>query len=195
MGHPLRQVCTCSVPKFRFELTRSAQAPRTKGLGNYVALLPMFCAMGSSPVGCDQVTRGLVFTRSPPWGLCRGMMGPLIRCQYGVRAPTLTLTLRRNFLWRLNAFGSLPARSIPLRLSPHVGAHSDAQGFGHVANRALLPEDITAPLHLPTWIIDVALGLEGGLRFLSSNSQPQLTGSSFDSPKRWKHPSLFDMRR
>ena len=55
--------------------------------------------------------------------LGRGMMGPLIRRQYGSRAHLLTSKLKRNLLWWFNAIGTLPPRSIPLTLlSPMGGA-------------------------------------------------------------------------
>ena len=89
------------------------------------------------------------------------MMGPSIRRQYGTNATSLTPVLKRNLIWRYNAIGSLPARSIPLTLFSPVGAHSDAQGFGHSAARALLPEDATVSTHLPQWFVDMALAAEG----------------------------------
>ena len=94
-----------------------------------------------TPAGARKLRGRIGFYTSLLMGrLGRGMMGPLIRRQYGVHATTLTPILKRNLLWCLNAIGSLPARSVPLRLGSPVGAHSDAQGFGHVAVRALLPE-------------------------------------------------------
>ena len=114
-----------------------------------------------TPAGASKLRGRLGFYSSLLMGrLGRGMMGPLIRRQYGTHATTLSPILKRNLLWWFNAIGSLPARSIPLRLSSPVGAHSDAQGFGRIAARALLPEDITVSLHLPTWFIDMTFGLE-----------------------------------
>ena len=114
-----------------------------------------------TPAGASKLRGRLGFYSSLLMGrLGRGMMGPLIRRQYGTHATTLSPILKRNLLWWFNAIGSLPARSIPLRLGSPVGAHSEAQGFGHIAARSLLPEDITVSLHLPTWLIDMTIGLE-----------------------------------
>ena len=88
------------------------------------------------------------------------MMGPLIRRQYGVHAEKLTPSLQRNLLWRFNAIGVLPARSIPLKLGTPVGAHSDAQGFGRITARALLPNDVAVSLHLPSWFVDMTFDIE-----------------------------------
>ena len=93
--------------------------------------------------------------------LGRGMMGPLIRRQYGANSITLTCELNRNLLWRYNVIGKPPPRLIPLAMLAPMGAHSDAQGFGHVASRALLPDDLTVSTHLPQWFIDMALAAEG----------------------------------
>ena len=65
--------------------------------------------------------------------LGRGMMGPLIRRQYGSKAYLLTSELKRNLLWWHNAIGALHPRSIPITLLPPTGAQPDAQGRGHVA--------------------------------------------------------------
>ena len=46
--------------------------------------------------------------------------------------------------------------SIPLTLLPPVGAHSDAQGHGHIASRAMLPNDVSISTHLPKWFVEMA---------------------------------------
>ena len=94
--------------------------------------------------------------------LCRGMMGPLIRRQYGSKACLLTSGLKRNLLWWNNAIWTLHPRSIPLTLFPPMGADSDAQGHGHVATRALLPAGETVPTRLPQWFIEMASAAEAG---------------------------------
>lgn len=93
--------------------------------------------------------------------LGRGMMGPLIRRQYGAIAYLLTPELKHNLLWWHNAVGALPPRSIPLTLFSPTGAHSDDQGHGHIATRALLPTDVSVSTHLPQWFVEMALAAEG----------------------------------
>ena len=78
----------------------------------------------------------------------RGMMGPLIRRQYGPPAHLLKPKLKRNLLWRPDAIGTLPPRSMPLTLLSPIGAHSDAHGRGQIATRALLPSEETISTHL-----------------------------------------------
>ena len=87
-------------------------------------------------------------------------MGPLIRRQYGANVAAMDCDLNRNLLWRLNAIGALPPRSIPLTMLAPMGAHSDAQCFGHGASRAVLLVDLDASAHLPQWFIDMAFGDE-----------------------------------
>ena len=41
-----------------------------------------------------------------------------------------------------------------------MGSHSDSQGHGHIAARALLPGDVTASTHLPKWFVDTAFAAE-----------------------------------
>ena len=41
-----------------------------------------------------------------------------------------------------------------------MGAHSDAQGHGHIATRALLPSDVSVSTHLSQWFVDMALSTE-----------------------------------
>ena len=93
--------------------------------------------------------------------LGRGMMGPLVRRQYGSNAQLLTPDLKRNLLWRYNAIGKLPPpRPIPLTLFSPMGAYSDAQGHGHIASRALLPLDVSISTHLPKWFIEMAFAAD-----------------------------------
>ena len=37
-----------------------------------------------------------------------------------------------------------------------MGAHSDSQGHGHIATRALLPNDVSISTHLPKWFLEMA---------------------------------------
>ena len=68
----------------------------------------------------------------------------------------ITSELKRNLLWWYDAIGALHPRSIPLTLFRPTGARSDAQGYGHVATRALLPSDESVSTHLPQWFVDMA---------------------------------------
>ena len=92
--------------------------------------------------------------------LGRGMMGPLIRRQYGSFSHSLNTDVKRNILWRYNAIGTLPPRSIPLTLFSPMGAHSDAQGNGHISTRALLPIDVSLSTHHPKWFIEMAFAAD-----------------------------------
>ena len=109
-----------------------------------------------SPAGASKLRGRLGFFTSLLVGrLGRGMMGPLIRRQYGTYARTLTPELRRNLLWRRNAIQRLPPRLVPLALFSPMGAHSDAQGHGHVAMRALFPLGVSISTHLPAWFVEL----------------------------------------
>ena len=61
------------------------------------------------------------------------MMGKRITRQYRQRPPTLTDGLKRNLAWRYSATGNLPPKTTPFTMSTPVGAHTDAQGIGHIA--------------------------------------------------------------
>ena len=92
--------------------------------------------------------------------LGRGMMGPLIRRQYGSYARCLTPEPERDLFWRHNAIGTLSPRSIPLTLFCPMGAHPDPQWRGHIATRALLPNDVSISTHLPKWCLEMAFGAD-----------------------------------
>ena len=82
--------------------------------------------------------------------LGRGMMGPLIARQYRQRGHKLTVDLTRNLLWRYSALGNLPPRVTPFLFLSPVGAHTDAQGFGHIA-AVYMNQTTEVALHLPSW--------------------------------------------
>ena len=88
------------------------------------------------------------------------MKGPLIRRQYDSNAYSLTSALKRNLLWRHNAIGALPPRSIPLTLFPPMGARSDAQGRGHIAARSLIPSDVSVSTHLPMRFVEMSFSTD-----------------------------------
>ena len=125
--------------------------------------------------------------------LGRGMMGPLTRRQYGANAPSLTCGLKRNLLRWYNAIGTCPPRSIPHTMSAPAVAHSDAQGFGHVAARALLPEDLAAPTLLPQRFIDMAIAEEADPHLYVWNCSCDFAGLPFDYPRRWEFAGLCAM--
>ena len=83
------------------------------------------------------------------------MMGPLIARQYRQRGHTLTAELTRNLMWRYIALGNLPPRVTPFVSQSPVGAHTDAQGHGHIAAVYKNRHTNTASLHLPPWFTDL----------------------------------------
>ena len=114
-----------------------------------------------SPAGASKLRGRLgFFTSLLMGGLGRGMMGPLIRRQYGTYARTLTPELRRNLLWWRNAIQRLPPRMVPLTLFSPMGAHSGAQGHGHIAMRAQFPLDVSISTHLPSWFVEMTVAAD-----------------------------------
>ena len=91
----------------------------------------------------------------------RGMMGPLVARQYHSRTTKLTRPLKRSPLWRHNDVGSLRPRATPFLLHPPFGAHSDAQGVGHIGCRVILDRVASPHTHLPVWCARMAQGAEG----------------------------------
>ena len=92
--------------------------------------------------------------------LGRGMMGQLIRRQYGANAYFPPSELTRNLLWWRNAIGALRPRSIPLTLFTPMGARSDAQGPGHIATRSLLQPDVSVSTNLPQRFVEMLFSAE-----------------------------------
>ena len=80
-------------------------------------------------------------------------MGQLIARQYYQRSPGLTRALRRNLAWRYSAHGNLPPKTTPYTLGTPVGAHTGAQGLGHIAAAYLGSEKTTVSTHLPKWFL------------------------------------------
>ena len=74
------------------------------------------------------------YTSLLPGELGRGMMGPLIRRQYCGVSHRLNRKLTRNLARRYSDIGNLPRRVTPYSTHQPVGAHTDAQGFGHIAS-------------------------------------------------------------
>ena len=89
-------------------------------------------------------------------------MSPLIKRQYEQRTFRPSDELRRVRLSRYSSIGKLPPpRKTPsAELSP-IGAHTDAQGRGHIAAAVLPREPITASLHLPHRFCALGQNAEG----------------------------------
>ena len=98
------------------------------------------------------------------------MTGPLIRRQYAQRNYRLDDTLTRNLLWRYSAIGNLPPRATPFSVNESVGAHTDANGYGHIAEAHTLNGPKTVSARLPDWL----LRLEGGAESESPISNYEL---------------------
>ena len=88
-------------------------------------------------------------------------MGPLIARQYSSHSDQLTTTLRRSLVWWYSAVGALPPRVTPFELRPPFGAHSDAQGAGHIGCRVILDRVDTRHCHLPEWFVSLAMTSDG----------------------------------
>ena len=88
--------------------------------------------------------------------LGRGMMGPLISRQYRHHGTHLGPELKRNLIWRYSALGNLAPRTAPFQQLRPVGAHTDAQGFGHVAALFYGESRHEAHTHLPEWFCKLA---------------------------------------
>ena len=86
--------------------------------------------------------------------LGRGMMGQLIARQYYERTQTITHNLRRSLVWWLSALGNLSPRRANLYFEKPVGAHTDAQGLGHVAAVFTTNGRTAVSTHLPQWFLD-----------------------------------------
>ena len=115
-----------------------------------------------TPAAASKLRGKLGFFTSLLMGkLGRGMMGPLIAQQYNRHSSTVSTPLRRSLLWWYRAVALLTPRLTPFSLQPPFGAHSDAQGQGHVGCRVLLNEVSTTHTHLPEWFVQLALTAEG----------------------------------
>ena len=88
-------------------------------------------------------------------------MGPLIARQYWQRRQTLDTALRRNRLWWYAALGKLPPRLTPFHFVRPVGAHTDAQGLGHVAAVSTGETKTAVSAHLPEWFMATVTALPG----------------------------------
>ena len=67
--------------------------------------------------------------------------------------PRLKADLTRNLVWRYSALGNPPPRVTPFVFSIPVGAHADAQGFGHIAAAYANGDISTTHSLLPRWLI------------------------------------------
>ena len=86
-----------------------------------------------TPAGAIKLRGKLGFYTSLLAGkLGRGMMGPLIARQYRHHGTHQGPELKRNLIRRYSAMGNLAPRTAPFQQLHPVGAHTDAQGYGHV---------------------------------------------------------------
>ena len=85
--------------------------------------------------------------------LGRGMMGQLISRQYYERNPVLGTKLRRCLVWWYSALGNLKPRRVDLYPNKPVGAHTDAQGLGHIAAVFTTFGRTTVSTNLPDWFL------------------------------------------
>ena len=69
--------------------------------------------------------------------------------------------LRRNLIWRYSALGNLAPRTAPFEQQGPMGAHTDAQGRGHIAAVYLAEQRVSANAHLPEWLCLMAEAAEG----------------------------------
>ena len=89
----------------------------------------------------------------------RCMMGHLIARKYRQRGQSLDTRLRRNLLWRYGDLCNLPPRVTPYHFGSPVGAHTGAQGLGHIAAVFTGENKTVAPTHLPVWFTTMAAAL------------------------------------
>ena len=78
-------------------------------------------------------------------------MDPLLKRQYGQRRHMVGCSLTRNLLRRYSAVGNIPHRLTPYFAVQSIGAHTDEQGYGHIAAVRTLFGTEKVSLHLPTW--------------------------------------------
>ena len=84
------------------------------------------------------------------------MMGPLIKRQYRQGGFLLSPELHRNLIWRFSAIGNLKPRTAPFKQLKPVGAHTDAQGHGHIAAAHYASSRNSLHFHLPRRFCDLA---------------------------------------
>ena len=116
-----------------------------------------------SPAAASKLRGKLGFYSSLLAGkLGRGMMGPLIRRQYRFRGTNLSPELKRNLVWWYSALGNLRPRTAPSKQKKPIGAHTDAQGFGHIAAVYVSSPRRMVHVHLPRRFCEMAEKTEGG---------------------------------
>ena len=137
-------------------ITASIRPDRVSKLRSCIA--PALRADSLTPSAAIKLRGKLGFYTSPHAGkLGRGTMGPLIRRQYAQHTHQIDMTLKRNLLWRYCAIGKIPPRITPFAVNGSVGAHTEAQGFGHIAAAHALTGRVTVSLRLPDWLISLAV--------------------------------------
>ena len=109
-----------------------------------------------TPAAASKIRGRLGFYASLLSGkLGRGTMWPLIARKYRQRGHKLTTELTRNLAWRYSALWDLPPRVTPFAIPQPVGAHTDAQGHGHIAAVYTGRANTTVSLHLPDWLLEL----------------------------------------
>ena len=83
-------------------------------------------------------------------------MATLIHRQYRQKAFRLSPELYRNLHWWHAAIGNLKPRTTPFRQLTPAGAHTDAQGYGHIAAVFHEGERFVTHCHLPQWLCEMA---------------------------------------
>ena len=85
------------------------------------------------------------------------MLAPVASRQYSRGIRSLSTELRSCLIWWVGMLPVLRPRFIPFRFPFSFGAHSDAQGFGHVAASLRFgSHTITRSAHLPAWFCALA---------------------------------------
>ena len=69
--------------------------------------------------------------------------------------------MRRNLIWWYSALGDLEPRTAPFKQLKPVGAHTDAQGHGHIAAVHYGSTRNSIHTHLPKWFCTMAETAEG----------------------------------
>ena len=89
------------------------------------------------------------------------MMGVLISRQYKHRGESLNAELTCCLVFWRSSLGNLSPRTVPLGQLKPVGAHTDAQGYGHIAAAQFGRSRVAVRLHLPQLMCELEFEDEG----------------------------------
>ena len=111
-----------------------------------------------TPAAAGKLRGKLGFLASLAFGkVGRSMLAPLARRQYAVGKRKLSPELRNCLTWWRSQIPDLAPRFVPYDFNFRFGAHSDAQGSGHVAATFRCNGLTTVySLHLPVWLVNAA---------------------------------------